>query len=388
MKRKAEIAGGGIAGLSLGALLARRGWHVRVHEQGDQVREIGAGIYIKNNSLEVLEHLGVFGRIEAHGTRLETAQIRFADGSVRQQRALSGTSRVYTFARQSLIEGLRDNALDAGVEIVTSSRVTGVQDCGGGRRALATEDGRVHEADLVVAADGVHSAVRRALDIGAGFSELPTIIDRFLVETRAFTPHARTEEHWSGNRRIGVTPAGPLHTYVYMVAPARDRRAAAIPLDVPDWTRRFPRLESLLAHLGRSPSTQYPYGVVVCPRWSVGNVAVLGDAAHGLPPTLGQGAGLTLMNALALAAFVGQASDIATALQAWEARVRFISDRTQAWACRYDAFTRRWPTVLDFARPVVAWSFGRFKFLNDRMRIADRGLRLAGIEVSREAAQC
>ncbi|MFS8979942.1 NAD(P)/FAD-dependent oxidoreductase [Cupriavidus necator] len=388
MQRTAEIAGGGIAGLSLGALLARRGWRVRVHEQGEQIREIGAGIYIKNNSLEVLEHLGVYERIRARGTPLAAAQIRFADGSVRQQRALSGTSRVVTFARQTLIEGLRDAALDAGVEIVTASRATGLRQQAGGRRALVTADGQVHAADLVVAADGVHSALRTALDIGSRFRELPTLIDRFLVPTRVFTPEPRTEEHWSGNRRIGVTPAGPEHTYVYMVAPASDRRAAAIPLDVADWSARFPRLRELLACLGEAPSTQYHYGVVNCPRWSVGNVAVLGDAAHGLPPTLGQGAGLTLMNALALAEMAGAAADVPAALQAWEQRVRFISDQTQKWACRYDSFTRQWPTALDFARPLVAWSFGRFRFLNDRMRIADRGLRLAGIRVGAEAPPC
>jgi 2-polyprenyl-6-methoxyphenol hydroxylase-like FAD-dependent oxidoreductase len=378
MTRIAEIAGGGIGGLAAGALLARQGWRVRVHEQGDEIREIGAGIYIKNNSLEVLEHLGVLRRIEARGTRLERAQIRFADGQVRQERQLSGASRVHTFPRQALIEGLRDVALDSGVEIVTGSRVTGTRD-----GSLLTVDGS-HPADLIIAADGVHSAVRASLGVGGGYTELPTLIDRFLVESREFTAQPQTVEHWSGNRRIGVTPAGPAHTYVYMVAPAADAKAARLPLDVEDWSRRFPLLRPLLEMLGRAPATQYPYGVVSCPRWAVGNAAILGDAAHGLPPTLGQGAGLTLMNALALATLVRDTPDIPAALREWERRVRFISDRTQAWACRYDAFTRQWPKMLDFARPLVVWSFGRFRTLNNRMRIADRGLSLAGIHVDKE----
>ncbi|HYG41345.1 MAG TPA: FAD-dependent monooxygenase, partial [Bordetella sp.] len=114
MTRNAEIAGGGIGGLSLAALLAHQGWRVRVHEQSPEIREVGAGIYIKNNSLEVLEHLGVLDRIRPYGTRLEHAQIRFADGRVKQQRKLEGDARVYTFPRQVLIEGLRDAALEAG----------------------------------------------------------------------------------------------------------------------------------------------------------------------------------------------------------------------------------------------------------------------------------
>src|SRR3546814_5403406 len=111
MTRNADMAGGGIGGLSLGALLARHGWRVRVHEQSPEIREVGAGIYIKNNSLEVLEHLGVMDRILPLGTQLKYAQIRFADGRVRQQRALQGDARVHTFPRQVLIEGLRAAAL-------------------------------------------------------------------------------------------------------------------------------------------------------------------------------------------------------------------------------------------------------------------------------------
>jgi 2-polyprenyl-6-methoxyphenol hydroxylase-like FAD-dependent oxidoreductase len=102
-----------------------------------------------------------------------------------------------------------------------------------------------------------------------------------------------------------------------------------------------------------------------------------------LPPTLGQGAGLTLINAYALAHFLKSASNVEQALQAWERQVRFISDQTQAWACRYDSFTRQWPTQLDVMRPLITWAFGRIGFLNSRMRIADQGLRPAHIDIVR-----
>jgi 2-polyprenyl-6-methoxyphenol hydroxylase-like FAD-dependent oxidoreductase len=377
--RTAEIAGGGIGGLTIATLLARDGWRVRVHERGDAIREIGAGIYIKNNSIEVLEHLGVFGAMKPHGTALEHAQIRFPDGSVRQQRELVGLSRVHVFPRQVVIEALRDAALGAGVDIRTASIVTGATPQG----VLATSDEARFPADLVVAADGVMSAVRNSLGIRSSFELLPTLIDRFLVRSREFTKEPMTIEHWSGNRRIGVTPSGPEWTYVYMVSPQRDAVAARLPIDVADWTRRFPKLEGLLSLLGRSEATQYNYGLVKSELWSKGKVAILGDAAHGLPPTLGQGAGLTLINAYALAHFLKSASNVEQALQAWERQVRFISDQTQAWACRYDSFTRQWPTQLDVMRPLITWAFGRIGFLNSRMRIADQGLRPAHIDIVR-----
>jgi 2-polyprenyl-6-methoxyphenol hydroxylase-like FAD-dependent oxidoreductase len=379
MKKVAEIAGGGIGGLALAALLARDGWRVRVHERGEQIREIGAGIYIKNNSIEVLERLGIFEAMKPLGVALEKAEIRFADGSLRQQRALTALSRVHVFPRQAVIEALRDVALASGVEIVTGSTVTSADPAG----TLRTADGASHAADLLVGADGVSSAVRTSLPLRSGFRLLPTIIDRFLIDGREFTPEDKTVEHWSGNRRIGVTPAGKDQTYVYMVAPERDAVARELPLNVADWSARFPKLAGLMEALGRAESTQYNYGVVDCEKWSMGRIAILGDAAHGLPPTLGQGAGLTLINAYALAHFLRQEADVPSALRKWEDSVRFISDQTQTWACRYDWFTRQWPTHLDAMRPIITWSFGRIKYLNSRMRIADQGLRLAGIDVAR-----
>jgi len=384
MTRTAEISGGGIGGMALGALLARQGWRVRVHEQSPEIREAGAGIYIKNNSQEVLENLGVMDRIIDGGTRLERAQIRFASGEIRQERQLKGSSRVTTFPRQTLIEGLRDVALLHGVDIVTNSKVAGVRD-----GVLVMADDSRHAADLIVGADGVHSAVRTSLNIGGRFTELPTMIDRFMI-AREFAPELMTIEHWAGNRRIGVTPAGPDNTYVYMVAPFKDQAAARLPLDVENWSGRFPKLRRMFEAIHAQPLTkftQYPYGFVTCPKWAVGNVAIIGDAAHGLPPTLGQGGGLTLMNAFALASILRDAKDVPQALLEWERRVRFISDRTQAWSRRYDTFTRGLPESLNVVRSAVVWSFGAFPFLNNRMRIADYGLKLADIQVNPQINQ-
>ena len=60
MTRHAEIAGAGIGGLALAAALAQRGWSVRVHERNPELRAIGAGIYIWENGLRVLQAIGAY----------------------------------------------------------------------------------------------------------------------------------------------------------------------------------------------------------------------------------------------------------------------------------------------------------------------------------------
>jgi 2-polyprenyl-6-methoxyphenol hydroxylase-like FAD-dependent oxidoreductase len=246
---------------------------------------------------------------------------------------------------------------------------------------LFDADGKRFAADLVVAADGFRSKVRDSLSIGARSRELGTLINRYLVRTRSFTQEAVTTEHWSGSRRIGITPSGAEHSYAYVVMPRADAAGSAVPLDVADWRRSHPSLKRELEIFAESEVTQYPYILVDCPRWSVGHVAIIGDAAHGLPPTLGQGAGLTLMNSHALAQIVSEAPNVAQGLERWERTVRFVSDATQRWAVRYDRFTRQWPQSLEVVRPAIVWAFGHFRFLNERMRIADKGLDLTPAQI-------
>ena len=90
MKGHAEIAGGGIGGLSSATMLAQQGWTVRVHERSPEIREVGTGIYIKNNAIEVLEEFGIFDRLASQGLKLERSQVLDRDGRIMQDRALVG----------------------------------------------------------------------------------------------------------------------------------------------------------------------------------------------------------------------------------------------------------------------------------------------------------
>lgn len=376
MQRHAEIAGGGIAGLAAGMMLARAGWSVRVHERSPEIRESGAGIYLRNNSLDVLEEYGLFDRLVVQGTRLERSLSIDRDGTVRQNVPVPKTQRLYVTPRQALVDVLAYGAHEAGVEIALNSEAVAATPEG----ELIMADGRRHRADLIVAADGFNSKIRDSLNLGATHRELDTAVNRHFIPNRIIAERPESIQYWSGNRRIGVSPSGPNHTYVFTAFPNRDRGAKVLPIDVEDWGRAFPLLRDQLPVLAAAPVTQYRYVLVDCPRWSSGRVAIIGDAAHGLPPTLGQGAGLAIMNAKALTVALSEQADPRRALPYWEQCVRFISDQTQAWSCRYDWFTRGWPTQLEFLRPVIFWAFNNFPSLTERMRVADRGLSLTALD--------
>src|SRR6201986_5287849 len=120
-KRHAEIVGAGFAGLTAACALAQRGWSVRVHERGDKLRTTGAGIYIYENGLRVLETLGAYGAAVAGANPAHTREVRDEHDriiAVHRWDTASG-ARVFSIVRQKVINALAAAATRAGVEIVT-----------------------------------------------------------------------------------------------------------------------------------------------------------------------------------------------------------------------------------------------------------------------------
>jgi 2-polyprenyl-6-methoxyphenol hydroxylase-like FAD-dependent oxidoreductase len=124
--------------------------------------------------------------------------------------------------------------------------------------------------------------------------------------------------------------------------------------------------------LHRSEPYKAHYSWVRAKSWSSGRAVLLGDAAHALPPTLGQGSNLAMSNARSLVTFLESTDDIPAALKAWEAAVRDTTEATQRWARYYDQLTKYWPNPLSGVRSRIIWSFGHFPQLSARMRRADR----------------
>ena len=365
----AEIAGAGYAGLTIATLLARRGWTVTVHERSDAVREIGAGIFLHNNGLVVLEEAGLMEALAPKGTRLLRDRMVDHRGRLMQERDLAVTrTRRWSFPRQAPLEVLHAAALAVGVEVRTRSVVRSATPEG----ALLTEDGERHPADLVIGADGYRSAVRTSLGLTRVERRLPTTSIRFLLPGRQLSPEPMSTEYWSRRRRVALAASGPDHTYCYMACPEGDAAGSEVPVHVDSWSDHFPRLGDLFQLLHRSEPYKAYYSWVQAHAWSRGKVALLGDAAHALPPTLGQGSNLAMSNARSLVTFLGRFDAVADALQAWERAVRDTTEATQRWARYYDLVTKYWPNPLSGVRSRIIWAFGASPQLAARMRRADR----------------
>jgi 2-polyprenyl-6-methoxyphenol hydroxylase-like FAD-dependent oxidoreductase len=329
--RHAEIAGAGYAGLALAAALGRRGWKVRVHEQAASLREFGAGIYLWENGLRTLRALGCYERIMASSHEAPHYRVCSADGALVSEHTFGPAigTRMVTMTRQTLYRGLFEVAREAGAEFRPGSRIVSAAASG----TLTAENGATYAADLVVGADGVRSSVRETLGLTSSRLDLPQGAIRLLIprpREETYDPSGQdVVTYMSGQGpRILCTPCDPENLYFAAITRTDDEARARVPLDKVAWTAIFPVLEDLFAQVGDRGRWD-TYTVIKCRRWSAGRSALVGDACHGLPPTLGQGAGLAMMNALSLAVALDESDDVERALQHWEEAERPLTEDTQ-----------------------------------------------------------
>jgi 2-polyprenyl-6-methoxyphenol hydroxylase-like FAD-dependent oxidoreductase len=356
-KRHAEIVGAGFAGLTAACALAQRGWSVRVHERSDGLRTTGAGIYIYENGLRVLEVVGAYDAAVKGAPFAHTREVRDGRDRLISTHRWVG-SRVFSIVRQNVINALAAAAERAGVEIVTNS--AGASATPDGELTLA--DGQRFKADLIVAADGSNSRLRDALGLLAKRKYLVDGCTRLLIDKtapeRAASDGAKTVEYWSGTRRVLYTPCSETEVYIALTMLDSDAAAKAVPVRKDEWKRWFPHLEVLIDRLG-DQGRYDRFDLIRLKRWSAGRVALIGDAAHALPPNIGQGGGCAMMNALSLAVYLERDTDIGSALATWERNERPLTEHTQRISYLLGLPTT-WPPVL---RAAVLNIAGRSKWL-------------------------
>jgi 2-polyprenyl-6-methoxyphenol hydroxylase-like FAD-dependent oxidoreductase len=327
------VVGAGTGGASAALLFARAGATVTVVERVAHPRAVGAGIALADNGLAVLESLGLLPALEASAKPI--SGVRVADGSGRTLlEPPHPAPRLWMLRRHRLQEVLLD-ALSAeprvetcfGAEVISADpRGDVVVRQGDGTRSLS--------ADLVVGADGVRSRVRESLSCGARVSAEGISYIRTLVPGDV----ARHEEAWTSAGIFGsfAVEGG---AYLYMSAGSRACAQAVAARDLDGlraaWARAYPPAAAMLARVERWDDLILNRVITVaCDRWFEGRAVLLGDAAHAMPPNLGQGANSALVDAAVLLDEVRRAPDLASGLSRYQARRRPAVQRVARLSAR------------------------------------------------------
>ena len=327
---RVAIIGGGIGGLTAANALSRAGIEVAVYEAAAELKEIGAGVALHANAMRVLRAIGVEDGVRKIAGRSEYMVTRTWKG-----RVISKTSRAQSAALFGL-EGAtvhRADLLDVLAAALPPDMVTLGKRCTGvlpdGDTAVARfADGTEVEADVIIGADGIHSAVRTSLFGPDAPRFTGKICYRSVVPAEA-VPGIRP----SNDNGQWLGPHGTIVLY-----PLRGEELINVVAHYDDdgyrhesWITECERAEVLERYAGWHESllrifgggtTWYKWALYdrdPIPQWTRGRVTVLGDAAHPMLPYLGQGACQALEDGVVLAtALSAEAVDPVTGLQRYE----------------------------------------------------------------------
>ena len=323
------IIGGGIGGLFAANALIAHGLRVSVFEQQSTLGEIGAGVFVTPNAVRHLERLGLGPAVEKWGARVGPASCYFRhDGATIaavQVADASGWNACFGMHRADLIAFLAAH-LPEGIVHAGHRAIGFEQDAGGARVRFA--NGASAEADVVVAADGIHSALRPYVFPPSKPVFHGTISYRGLV-SRGRLPEWPMDRWlmWAGrSRHFLVFPVrhGTMVNYVGFV-PTDDEMAESwsAPGDPAVLRREFegwdPRIASVLNQVDETFRWAL-YDREPLPTWTNGRLTLLGDAAHPMLPHLGQGANQSIEDGMALATILADvdASKAPASLLAYE----------------------------------------------------------------------
>jgi salicylate hydroxylase len=342
------IVGAGIGGLTAALALRRAGFEPIVFEQAKALQPVGAGIQLSPNATRILINYGLGERLREICIAPLALEARSWRSGRRifnmplAERCVEVYGAPYYHVHRAELHTLLLKALGPDI-LRLSARCTGFATEGTGVR-VDFEDGTSARGDVLIGADGIHSAVRTSA-LGA---EHPRFSG--FVATRALIPAERVAR--LPLERKGTVWWGPgrhfMHYFIsggrllncVAVVPAKDWRQES-------WSTEGRREELIEEFQGWHPLLQsvihatdrvYKWALYdrePLPRWSMGRVTLLGDAAHPMLIFRAQGAAQAIEDAKVLAECLARRpTDPRQALQEYEQERRPIASRVQAGSRR------------------------------------------------------
>jgi 2-polyprenyl-6-methoxyphenol hydroxylase-like FAD-dependent oxidoreductase len=339
----AVVVGAGIGGLTASLVLRRVAARVTLVERAERPHEVGAALALQPNGMAVLDRLGLLSAVEAVSARIDRMDIRSVTGRrllTAEMPDLGGGLDHAIAVRRTDLHRLLLEAVAGVASIDTRFGWTVVSADPSGAVAIssAAQSGpnlgsTSLRADVIVGADGVNSAVRTTGGFVSRVSQ-GSSYGRAIVSGRA-SPWF--EEHWTPLGSFGQAPLGGDLVYFWAAAHVAAAADAVSRRDLgafrQEWRRVLPAAADLLERVSSFDDLLVnTVSRVDCRRWFSGRLVLLGDAAHAMPPNLGQGANSALVDAVVLAEELASAASVMDALVGYDKRRRPLARRVQKTA--------------------------------------------------------
>jgi 2-polyprenyl-6-methoxyphenol hydroxylase-like FAD-dependent oxidoreductase len=325
---KILIVGGGIGGMATAIRFRQQGVAVDLIDIDPDWKVYGAGITITGPTLRAYKRLGLLEDIRTQGAITSGARMFRFDGvhlrDLDEPALEEGLPATGGIMRPVLHKIMQEHVTAAGANVRLGLSVTALHSDAGGVN-VTFSDASTARYDLVVAADGIYSGVRKLIFPHAIQPE-PTGQGCWRISTRRPPNLDRGEMYFGGEFPAGITPCGPDAVYLWMLTPHTDPRI------IPDDELRTMMRVNMAAYGGSagwmrdqiSDQTWINYrpleAAIQPGPWHVGRVVLVGDAAHATTPHLASGAGIAVEDALVLAEEMAQDRAVEDSLAAYTRR--------------------------------------------------------------------
>jgi salicylate hydroxylase len=311
---RVAVVGGGIGGAAAAVALLQRGLDVRLYEQAPALTEVGAGVAIQPNGVRVLQRLGLGDEFVRFRAKWVDAQYRRSDGAYAAAMwppAIASTIEFYGMHRADLLTMFVSRLPP---EIInTGHRCVGFEQ-DEEQATLIFANGARATADVVIGADGIHSALQQYVTPPSAPLYSGSIACRGVISAASVAWPSGAMRNWLGaGRHFLVFPvrANELLNYVGFVTsdePLKESWSAvgdpaALAREFAGWD---PLVEAIIAEV----KTTFRWGLFdrePLSTWTRGRLTLLGDAAHPMLPHAGQGANQAIEDAIAVATVLGRA---------------------------------------------------------------------------------
>jgi 2-polyprenyl-6-methoxyphenol hydroxylase-like FAD-dependent oxidoreductase len=348
---KALIVGGGIGGLAAAVALHREGIEPVVLERATRIEEVGAGLSLWSNAMVALRCLGLEARVFQAGSVLTRAVTLAASGKQIDSVDIAELSRKAgadsVCAHRADLQWALADALPPGVIRTGSACQSFLIEAD--QVVARLNGGKEVRGDILIGADGIHSAIRKQL-LGdsapryAGYVALRGIAQ----SSRWLAPGEHRFVQGRGSQ-IGVLPCGRDRTYWFATRNAK-AKTTWTKAQLLDWLRGWPDVARAVVE-ATAESAILQNDVIDRPpsrQWGRGRVTLLGDAIHPTTPNLGQGACQALEDAVALAECLRGEASVEDRLRAYEfsrmRRTAMVTERS--W---------RLGQILQWQNPAAVW---------------------------------
>jgi salicylate hydroxylase len=320
-KLKIVVIGAGIGGLTAAAALVQKGFEVEVYDRADELGEVGAGLQMGPNAVKVIRALGLEASYMKTASEPEKRlSLTWDSGQLRSQERMTGVMQQrfgapYTMSHRAdlhhlLLSPIPNAKIHTGHEcIAVENRNKMVM--------IKFANGHEAEADIVLASDGIHSLIRKNLfsDIQPRFTQ--QICWRLSVPMADFLslngrlPYAFNGREYTGwigptGHVIGYPIRGGelLNIFAGRVSKVWADENWAVPSNTEEMMAAYAGWNEGLLSVLSLATEAYKWGIHdrdPLPHWNLGSVALLGDAAHPMMPTLAQGAAMAMEDGMAFA---------------------------------------------------------------------------------------